>query len=121
MFLKKIECLLVGDRLTLIKSVLRSLHLYHFSVFHNPIKRVGCNFFWVRTKEESDILDTLGSHLQPMEKGGLRVGCLRAKNLALLGKWWWRFKDEDEVMWVKIIKSIHGSEGGMDRDVAAAK
>lgn len=42
------------------------------------------------------------------------------KKLALLGKWWWRFKRENEA-WVKIIKSIPGSDGGFEGEVAIAK
>nr|GEX50533.1 RNA-directed DNA polymerase, eukaryota, reverse transcriptase zinc-binding domain protein [Tanacetum cinerariifolium] len=45
--------------------------------------------------------------------GWLNVGSLRAKNLALLGKWCWRFRKEGEVLWVKVIKSIYGDSGGL--------
>ncbi|XP_071726766.1 uncharacterized protein [Rutidosis leptorrhynchoides] len=38
---------------------------------------------------------------------------LKAKNLALLGKWWWRFRTEPNIFWVKVIKSICGQDGGM--------
>ncbi|GJR89688.1 hypothetical protein Tco_0213699 [Tanacetum coccineum] len=40
-------------------------------------------------------------------EGGLNVGSLHVKNLALLGKWWWRFRKEGESMWARVIKSIH--------------
>ncbi|XP_071694435.1 uncharacterized protein [Rutidosis leptorrhynchoides] len=30
--------------------------------------------------------------LLPYESGGLNLGSLKCKNLALIGKWWWRFK-----------------------------
>ncbi|GJZ05891.1 reverse transcriptase domain, reverse transcriptase zinc-binding domain protein [Tanacetum coccineum] len=42
---------------------------------------------------------------------GLNVGSLRAKNLPLLGKWWWRFRKEGGCLWVRVIKSIHGDSG----------
>ena len=29
---------------------------------------------------------------------GLNIGSLLAKNLALLGKWWWRLRNEGEFM-----------------------
>ncbi|XP_071728717.1 uncharacterized protein [Rutidosis leptorrhynchoides] len=45
--------------------------------------------------------------------GGLNIGSLKAKNLALLGKWWWRFRTETDAYWVKIIKSIYGRDGGL--------
>ena len=45
---------------------------------------------------------------------GLNIGSLRAKNLALLSKWFWRYKVEDmESLWGKVIRSIHGADGGM--------
>ncbi|GJU27537.1 retrovirus-related pol polyprotein from transposon TNT 1-94 [Tanacetum coccineum] len=44
---------------------------------------------------------------------GLNIGSLRVKNLALLGKWWWRFRREGESLWVRVIKSIHGMGGGL--------
>lgn len=47
------------------------------------------------------------------ELGGLDIGSLHASNLGLLGKWWWRFHNESDSFWVKIMKSIHGSDGGL--------
>ncbi|GKA00291.1 hypothetical protein Tco_0672841 [Tanacetum coccineum] len=44
--------------------------------------------------------------------GGLNIGSLRAKKLALLGKSWWRFRLEGGSLWVRVIKSIHGNSGG---------
>ncbi|GKA72262.1 hypothetical protein Tco_0778478 [Tanacetum coccineum] len=41
------------------------------------------------------------------------MGSLRAKNLALLGKWWWRFRRDDSSLWVRVIKSIHRNNGGL--------
>ena len=46
-------------------------------------------------------------------RGGLNVGSLRAKNMALLGKWWGRLSREGESLWVRVIKSIHGASGGI--------
>ena len=51
----------------------------------------------------------LASH----EVGGLNIGSLWAKNLALLGKWWWRFRKEGRTLCVRVIKSIHGDSGGL--------
>ncbi|XP_071738863.1 uncharacterized protein [Rutidosis leptorrhynchoides] len=51
--------------------------------------------------------------LHPMGMGGLNIGALKSENLALLGKWWWRFKTETNALWVKIIRSIYGSCGGL--------
>ncbi|GJV97551.1 hypothetical protein Tco_1549128 [Tanacetum coccineum] len=45
--------------------------------------------------------------------GGLNIVSLRAKNWALVGKWWWRFWVECDARWVKVIRSIHGSDEGL--------
>jgi len=47
---------------------------------------------------------------QRKDRGGLGVGDIEFKNDALLLKWWWRYATEDNVMWKKVIKSVH-SEG----------
>lgn len=48
-----------------------------------------------------------------MKGGGLNVGSFMAKNLSLLGKWWWRFRTERASLWKRVIASIHGHEGGL--------
>lgn len=45
--------------------------------------------------------------------GGLKIGCLTAKNLALLAKWWLRFRTEKDKLWVLLISSIYGASGGL--------
>ncbi|GKB80311.1 RNA-directed DNA polymerase, eukaryota, reverse transcriptase zinc-binding domain protein [Tanacetum coccineum] len=52
------------------------------------------------------------SILNSKEKGGLDVGSLWAFNKALLFKWRWRFLNGNDMPWVKLIKSCHGTEGG---------
>ena len=34
-------------------------------------------------------------------------------NLALLQKWRWRFYNEKEALWCRVIKAIHGENGGI--------
>ncbi|XP_071713183.1 uncharacterized protein [Rutidosis leptorrhynchoides] len=116
----KAKSMFFGGRLTLIKSVLSSLPLYAFSLFRvpsnviNALEGIRRKFFWGGSDDKSKISwvrwDTL---LLPYEKGGLNIGSLKAKNLALLGKWWWRFRVENNAFWVKIIKSLYGREGGL--------
>ncbi|GKE69882.1 reverse transcriptase domain, reverse transcriptase zinc-binding domain protein, partial [Tanacetum coccineum] len=85
----KAKMMSFGGRLTLVKSVLGSLPLVKEFLGLNGIR----------------FLLHLGR--------GLNIGSLRAKNLALLGKWWWRFKKECGCLWVRVIKSIHGDSGGL--------
>ncbi|GJR31005.1 hypothetical protein Tco_1107237, partial [Tanacetum coccineum] len=49
--------------------------------------------------------------LSLFKKGGLGTGNIRAKNHALLGKWWWRFNSESDVLWCKFIKCLCGEDG----------
>ena len=45
-------------------------------------------------------------------EGGLGVGSLFSFNRAMLFKWWWRFFHSPNLLWVKVIKAIYGSDGG---------
>ena len=48
-----------------------------------------------------------------IRNGGLGIIGLEAMNISLLAKWIGRFKTEDQALWVQVIKSIHGEEGGL--------
>lgn len=48
------------------------------------------------------------------EGGGLTVGSVKASNCGLIGKWWWRFKLKTNTLWVRIMKSIFGENGGLE-------
>lgn len=41
------------------------------------------------------------------EDGGLGLGDLKSRNLALLAKWGWRFFNEEKSLWCRVIRSIH--------------
>ncbi|GKE00218.1 hypothetical protein Tco_1388201, partial [Tanacetum coccineum] len=44
--------------------------------------------------------------------GGLNIGSLKAFNLAILQKWRWRLLSHKNALLVKVIKALHGQEGG---------
>ncbi|GJX61980.1 RNA-directed DNA polymerase, eukaryota, reverse transcriptase zinc-binding domain protein [Tanacetum coccineum] len=44
------------------------------------------------------------------------VGSLVGFNIALILKWWWRFINNESMLWVRVIKNIYGSQGGFDKD-----
>ncbi|GKA91923.1 putative pentatricopeptide repeat-containing protein [Tanacetum coccineum] len=50
------------------------------------------------------------------DNGGLNIGSLKAFNLTLLQKWRWRLLSHKNALWVKVIKALHGQEGGFDNN-----
>ncbi|KAJ0552768.1 putative RNA-directed DNA polymerase [Helianthus annuus] len=103
-----------GGRNTLIKSVLSSLPTYFFSLYRAPaqvlnqlesLRRV---FFWGGSEEVSKMSWMAWDKvIAPIEYRGLGFGSLRDTNLAMLAKWWWRFKSEKNGLWRKVIWAIH--------------
>lgn len=56
---------------------------------------------------------------KPKEDGGLGIGNLTIRNKALLGKWWWRFPKEKELLWGRVIAIKYGmQENGWDPGLA---
>lgn len=45
--------------------------------------------------------------LAPISDRGLGLGILKAQNIALLVKWWWRLMNEQNSLWKIIMSSIH--------------
>nr|KAJ0204439.1 hypothetical protein LSAT_V11C500287950 [Lactuca sativa] len=43
----------------------------------------------------------------PKECGGLGVGSIRALNVGLIVKWWWRLQTESTALWSQVITGIH--------------
>lgn len=54
--------------------------------------------------------------LNSKEKGGPDVGSLDAFKLALLYKWRWRFLNEQQSLWVRCLKCLHGQSAGLMED-----
>ena len=52
------------------------------------------------------------------ETGELGLRNLKKKNLALVGKWFWRFPREQQSLWARVIKSKYGMQNnGWDTKV----
>ncbi|GKB66441.1 putative RNA-directed DNA polymerase [Tanacetum coccineum] len=119
----KAKTMSFGGRLTLVKSVLGSLPLYYFSMFRVPshvistLERIRKNFFWGGLGEGKKLHWVKWDNvISSFGDGGLNIGSLKVKNLALLGKWWWRFRVEKDALWRKIVKSIYGGDGGWESE-----
>ncbi|GKB41679.1 hypothetical protein Tco_0886621 [Tanacetum coccineum] len=117
----KSKSLSFGGRLTLVKSVLRSLGVYYFSTFKAPISiinKLECirrKFFWGGSSDEKKIAwINWDKATSPISNGGLRIGTLKSSNQAMLCKWWWRFHNKNSALWHKVIRSIHGFDGGLN-------
>ncbi|GJR75014.1 putative RNA-directed DNA polymerase [Tanacetum coccineum] len=80
----------------------------------NTLERVRKKFFWGGGKDTRKMAWIKWDKvLSKFELGGLNVGSLKASNLGLLGKWWWRFREDGEALWVRVIKSLYGESGGL--------
>ncbi|KAJ0716245.1 putative reverse transcriptase zinc-binding domain-containing protein [Helianthus annuus] len=110
----KAKTLSYGGRITLIKSVLNSLPTYYLSLFKAPVKvlnaldKIRRVFFWGGSEEKAKMnLVAWDKTIAPTEYGGLGFGSIRDANLAMLAKWWWRFKTEKGSLWSRVIWAIH--------------
>ena len=82
------------------------------SLFKMPkavIERLDCmrrDFLWDGQADKKKLhLIKWSEVIKPKSNGGLGIGSLENKNLALLAKWWWRFREEKEALWRKLITS----------------
>ncbi|KAJ0466748.1 putative RNA-directed DNA polymerase [Helianthus annuus] len=105
----------IGGRLVLIKSVLESLPNYFFSLYKAPCKVIQDlegmirRFLWGGTNEGEKI------HWVAWDNVSIpKISKLRDVNVALLTKWCWRFKEEDNNLWRRIIFALHSSARNWD-------
>ncbi|GJS49859.1 RNA-directed DNA polymerase, eukaryota, reverse transcriptase zinc-binding domain protein [Tanacetum coccineum] len=120
----KMKTLSIGGRLTLLKSVLGSMPIYHMSIFKVPMKilqrmdSIRSHFFngsdplakkptWVKWTNV----------LASKEKDGLRISSLYALNRALMFKWVCRFLSQNSSLLANVIKSIHGDHEKIGKQV----
>ncbi|KAJ9671310.1 hypothetical protein PVL29_025144 [Vitis rotundifolia] len=104
-----------GGRITLIQSCLTHMPCYFLSLFKIPasvaakIERLQRDFLWSGIGEgKRDHLVRWDVVCNPKAKGGLGFGKITLRNIALLGKWLWRFPREDSALWHQVILSIYG-------------
>ncbi|KAJ9557521.1 hypothetical protein OSB04_012135 [Centaurea solstitialis] len=102
----KAKSLSIGKRLCLCKSVLGCLGSYYFSLFKAPKKALNIleslrlRFFWGGTADLKRInWVSWNNTIRDKRCGELGIGSLRAFNLAMLAKWWWRERTEMDANW----------------------
>ena len=104
----------LGGRITLIQSCLSHIPSYFLSLFKIPvsiaskIEKMQRDFLWSGAGEgKKDYLIRWEVVTRPKELGGLGFGKISLRNIALLGKWLWRFPRERSGLWHKVIASIY--------------
>ncbi|RVW97057.1 putative ribonuclease H protein [Vitis vinifera] len=105
-----------GDRIALIHSCLSYILSYFLSLFKIPasvvakIERLQRDFLWLGVGEgKRNHLVSWNVVCKPRVKGGLGFGKISLRNLALLGKWLWRYPRESTTLWHHVILSIYGT------------
>ncbi|GKC41133.1 RNA-directed DNA polymerase, eukaryota, reverse transcriptase zinc-binding domain protein [Tanacetum coccineum] len=123
----KLKTLSIGGRLTLIKSVLTSLPLYHMSLYKAPLgvlhdmESLRRKFFNGIEKNERKIsLIGWNKILASKQKGGLGVSSFYALNRSLLFKWVWRFLSQDSSLWHRVVTSLYGNRLPIDGNVSSS-
>ncbi|GKA30655.1 hypothetical protein Tco_0716960 [Tanacetum coccineum] len=95
--------------------------IYYLSIFKAPesiinsLERMRAKFFWGGSHGNNKMAWVRWDNvLASLDQGGLGIGSLKAFNLALLQKWRWRLVTNPNLLWVNLIKAIHGFEAGFD-------
>ena len=102
-----------GGRITLIHSCLTHIPSYFLSLFKilasvaAKIERLQRDFLWSGVGEgKRDHLVSWDVVCNPKVKGGLGFRKISLRNLALLGKWSWRYPREGSTLWHQVILSF---------------
>ncbi|KAJ0934873.1 putative RNA-directed DNA polymerase [Helianthus annuus] len=110
----KAKTLSFAGRVTLVKAVLGSLPSYYLSLFLAPkciikkLEGLRRDFVWGRMGLQKKIRWVQwGNITKPKSMGGIGLGGIREFNVAMISKWWWRYKDNPNQLWAKVVSSIH--------------
>ncbi|KAJ9708014.1 hypothetical protein PVL29_000195 [Vitis rotundifolia] len=108
-----------GGRLTLLQSTLSSLPTYFLSLFVIPkrvcarLEKIQRDFLWGGgALENKPHLVSWKTICTTKNDGGLGIRKLATFNKALLGKWLWRFANENDSLWKQIISSKYDLQDG---------
>ncbi|KAE8706464.1 hypothetical protein F3Y22_tig00110393pilonHSYRG00236 [Hibiscus syriacus] len=108
----KAKTLSMASRLVLLKAILCSLPTYYMSLFkipvsvYNKLNAIMARFLWGGGVEVKKIHWVNWSTVCSNKRvGGLGVVDLNYMNRALLGKWSWRFANDCDSVWKKVICS----------------
>lgn len=111
----KLSSLNFPGRMTLLQACLDGIPTYWFGLHKIPagvIHRLECfrrKFLWGEFKDAS--VEKRKLHLlnwnsvcTPKTGGGLGLQRIKERNVAFLGKWWWKFQTERNKKWHRLIR-----------------
>ncbi|XP_028065584.1 uncharacterized protein LOC114268593 [Camellia sinensis] len=104
-------------RLTLIKSVLSSLLVYYLSFFRMPegvahdFEKIEPAFLWSGNdlKRKVHLVKWL-EVTKSVAQGGLGIRRIKDVNACLLLRWWWKFGNQTNALWRRVICSKYKVE-----------
>nr|KAJ0216654.1 hypothetical protein LSAT_V11C300153720 [Lactuca sativa] len=74
----------------------------------STLERIRRKFLWGEMENNKKInWVTWEKVIEHKEAGGLGLGSLRALNLSLIAKWWWRLRVNQGKLWSQVIQGIH--------------
>lgn len=111
-----------GGRLTLIKSTLSNLPTYYLSTLTIPgkvskrLERIQCNFLCGDEDSKKKFhLVNWEEVKSPIKSGGLSLRSLKILNKALHGKWAWRYWNDTNSLWKKVVDCKWNLKGRQDQ------
>ena len=122
----KLQYISKGGRATLICSSVSSLPIYHLSLFRAPLKvcarleRIQRQFLWGGNDLVKKVsLVSWATVCTEKIKGGMGVKSFLIMNKVLLSKWNWRFANDRNSLWRKVIGIKFGEspDGWHTRDI----
>ncbi|KAL4298144.1 hypothetical protein GQ457_12G026210 [Hibiscus cannabinus] len=99
----------IAGRITLVKAVLNNLPVYYMSLFAMPVSVVNLinkiigRFIWGSEKGRGIHWVKWENLCKPKRCGGLGLVDIKVKNQSLLNKWLWRYGNEPDSLWRKVI------------------
>ncbi|KAJ9705752.1 hypothetical protein PVL29_003718 [Vitis rotundifolia] len=106
-----------GGRITLLKSTLANMPVYQMSLFRMPksvarrLDKLQRDFLWGGGNlDRKAHLVNWEMVCRDKEKGRLGIRKLNLLNIALLGKWIWRFACAKEDFWKQVLIAKYGQE-----------
>ncbi|KAJ0462665.1 putative reverse transcriptase zinc-binding domain-containing protein [Helianthus annuus] len=112
----KAKSISMGGRLTLINAVLESLPIYYLSLYKIPVGVIKMleakmrKFLWAGSNDVIKMNWVAWDWVTwPKSKGGLGISRIKEVNEALLVKWGWRYRVENQNLWRKVVDACHGN------------